>query len=322
MEPQHHAPVLEAIGISKSYGARRALDAVSLSVRPGEVLGLLGPNGAGKTTTVSILCGLIRADSGRVMIDGRDAQSDRRALSQMVALVPQSLALYPSLSAAQNAWHFARMQGLGRADARDASARVLEEVGLAERAHDPVTSFSGGMKRRLNLACGMVHRPAVLVLDEPTVGVDLQSRERILALVRRTAGAGSAIIYTTHYMEEVERVCDRVLLLDRGKIAAEGTVEKLIALAAGRPRMELTVRGELPANRFRGMAGVSEVAQSGGAGTVTLEMTSLAQVSGILEQLRAAGVQVLDFSLHSPNLSDAFITLTGRSLRDNAEDGG
>jgi ABC-2 type transport system ATP-binding protein len=322
MESQHQAPVLEAIGISKSYGRRLALDNVSLSVRPGEVVGLLGPNGAGKTTTVSILCGLMRADSGRVMINGQPTEADRRALSRMLALVPQSLALYPSLSAVQNAWHFARMQGLARGDAREACTRVLEEVGLGERADDAVYSFSGGMKRRLNLACGMVHRPAVLVLDEPTVGVDLQSRERILTLVRRTAGAGSAVIYSTHYMEEVERVCDRVLLLDRGRLAAEGTVEKLIALAGGCPRMELTYRGELPAHRFRDMAGVREVAQSGSEGSVSLEMTSLAQVTEILEQLRAAGIQVIDFTLHSPNLSDAFIALTGRSLRDNGVDAG
>ncbi len=213
-----HSPILEAIEISKSYGARLALDNVSLAVKPGEIAGLLGPNGAGKTTTLTILSTLMRPDRGRVLIDGKPPKSDPRILGRMLGLVPQSLALYPTLSAAQNVWHFARMQGLSRAEATEACARVLDEVGLSERAGDPMHSFSGGMKRRLNLACGIVHRPAVLMLDEPTVGVDLQSREQILTLVRRCAEAGAAVIYSTHYMEEAERICDRVLLIDRGKL--------------------------------------------------------------------------------------------------------
>src|SRR5580704_7029438 len=216
------APILEAIEISKSYGARLAVDNLSLAVRPGEVAGLLGPNGAGKTTTLSILSTLMRPDSGRVLIDGKPAKSDARGRGRMLGLVPQSLALYPTLSAAQNVWHFARMQGMSSADASLACATVLADVGLSERASDPMHTFSGGMKRRLNLACGIVHRPAVLMLDEPTVGVDLQSREQILTLVRRYADAGAAVIYSTHYMEEAERICDRALLIDNGKLIADG----------------------------------------------------------------------------------------------------
>jgi ABC-2 type transport system ATP-binding protein len=311
------APILEAIEISKSYDARLALDNVSLAVKPGEIAGLLGPNGAGKTTTLSILSTLMRPDRGRVLIDGKPPSSDPRRLGRMLGLVPQSLALYPSLSAAQNVWHFARMQGLSSADATAACARVLEEVGLNERAGDPMHSFSGGMKRRLNLACGIVHRPAALMLDEPTVGVDLQSREQILTLVRHCADAGAAVIYSTHYMEEAERICDRVLLIDRGRLIADGTVEQLVALGGGRPRLELTYRGQLPDRWSEHLAGVHEIVQAGGEARLGLEMKSLAQVPEILEQLRAANVNVLDFSVHSPNLADAFISLTGRSLRDN-----
>ena len=311
------APILEAIEISKSYDARLALDNVSLAVKPGEIAGLLGPNGAGKTTTLSILSTLMRPDRGRVLIDGKPPSSDPRRLGRMLGLVPQSLALYPSLSAAQNVWHFARMQGLSSADATAACARVLEEVGLNERAGDPMHSFSGGMKRRLNLACGIVHRPAALMLDEPTVGVDLQSREQILTLVRHCADAGAAVIYSTHYMEEAERICDRVLLIDRGRLIADGTVEQLVALGGGRPRLELTYRGQLPDRWSEHLAGVHEIVQAGGEARLGLEMKSLAQVPETLEQLRAANVNVLDFSVHSPNLADAFISLTGRSLRDN-----
>ncbi len=309
--------MLEAIEISKSYGARLALDQVSLAVRPGEIAGLLGPNGAGKTTTLSILSTLMRPDRGRVLIDGKSPKSDPRGLGRMLGLVPQSLALYPSLSAAQNVRHFARMQGLSRAEASDACGRVLEEVGLSERAEDPMHSFSGGMKRRLNLACGIVHRPAVLMLDEPTVGVDLQSREQILTLVRRCADAGAAVIYSTHYMEEAERICDRVLLIDRGKLVADGTVEQLVALGGGRPRLELTYRGHLPERWTQSLDGVNEIAQSGGEGQLSLEMNALAQVPEVLQRLRTSNINVLDFSVHSPNLADAFIALTGRSLRDN-----
>ena len=317
MSNAERAPILEAIEISKSYGARLALDQVSLAVRPGEIAGLLGPNGAGKTTCLSILSTLMRPDRGRVLIDGKAPSSDPRRLGRMLGLVPQSLALYPTLSAAQNVRHFARMQGLSSADASEGCDRVLEEVGLGERADDAMHSFSGGMKRRLNLACGIVHRPAALMLDEPTVGVDLESREQILTLVRRCADAGAAVIYSTHYMEEAERICDRVLLIDRGKLVADGTVEQLIALGGRRPRLELTYRGQLPDRWSEHLAGVHEIVQAGGEARLGLEMKSLAQVPEILEQLRAANVNVLDFSVHSPNLADAFISLTGRSLRDN-----
>jgi ABC-2 type transport system ATP-binding protein len=311
-----HAPVLEAIEISKSYGARLALDHLSLAARPGEVAGLLGPNGAGKTTTLSILSTLMRPDRGRVLINGKPPASDPRGLGRMLGLVPQSLALYPSLSAAQNLWHFARMQGLSSVEARAACDRVLEEVGLDERAGDPVHSFSGGMKRRLNLACGIVHRPMVLMLDEPTVGVDLQSREKILALVRRCAQAGAAVIYSTHYMEEAERICDRVMLIDRGRLIADGTVEHLVALGGGRPRLQLTYRGELTDGWKASLTGVKEIVPAG-AGQLALEMTTLAQVPEVLARLRTANVNVIDFSVHSPNLADAFIALTGHNLRDN-----
>ena len=312
----NRAPILEAIDIAKSYGARVALDGISLAVRPGEVAGLLGPNGAGKTTTLSILSTLLRPDRGRVLIDGKAPKSDPRGIGRMLGLVPQSLALYPTLSASQNVWHFARMPGVSSAAAREACARVLEDVGLRERANDAMHTFSGGMKRRLNLACGIVHRPAVLMLDEPTVGVDLQSREQILTLVRRCADAGAAVIYSTHYMEEAERICDRVLLIDRGKLVADGTVEELVALGGGRPRLELTYRGNLAEGWTAELADVNELASTG-AGQIALEMTSLGQVPHILQQLRASNISVLDFSVHSPNLADAFIALTGRSLRDN-----
>ena len=310
------APLLEAIEISKSYGARLALDNVSLAVRPGEIAALLGPNGAGKTTTLSILATLLKPDTGHVLINGKPPKSDPRGLGRMLGLVPQSLALYPTLSAAQNVWHFARMQGLGRDDAKEYCRRALDEVGLGNRAHDPMHAFSGGMKRLLNLACGIVHRPSVLLLDEPTVGVDLQSREQLLARIRHYADAGAGVIYSTHYMEEAERICDRVLLIDRGKLIAEGDLEKVISLGGSRPRIELTYRGQLPDSRFGSLPGVREIGTTISEGKAILEMNSFAQVAEVLDGLRTLDVNVVDFNLHSPNLADAFIALTGHTLRD------
>jgi ABC-2 type transport system ATP-binding protein len=302
-------PVLQAVDVGKRYGSRVALDGVSLGVRAGEIVGLLGPNGAGKTTTLSILATIVRPDRGRVLVHGRPPST--RALRSQLGLVPQSLALYPTLTAAQNLWHFGRMQGLSRDDARAACAAVLDDVGLRDRADDAMQTLSGGMQRRLNLACGVVHRPAVVLLDEPTVGVDLASREHILDLVRRFRDAGAAVIYSTHYMEEAERLCDRVLLIDRGTLVADGTVEELVLRAGGRTRMQLTYRGTLP---DAWPAGV--VAQAAGDGLIGLELASHTLAGEVLHCVRAAGAHVIDFTLRSPNLADAFIALTGRSLGD------
>jgi ABC-2 type transport system ATP-binding protein len=310
------APLLEAIEISKSYGARLALDNVSLAVGPGEIAALLGPNGAGKTTTLSILATVLKPDSGHVLINGKPRKSDPTGLGRMLGLVPQSLALYPTLSAAQNVWHFARMQGLSHNDAIEHCKRALDEVGLGDRASDPMHAFSGGMKRLLNLACGIVHRPPVLLLDEPTVGVDFQSREQLLARIRRYADAGAGVIYSTHYMEEAERICDRVLLIDRGRLIAEGDLEKVISLGGSRPRIELTYRGQLPDGRFGSLAGVREIGTTVSEGKAILEMNSFTQVAEVLHGLRTLEVNVVDFNLHSPNLADAFIALTGHTLRD------
>jgi ABC-2 type transport system ATP-binding protein len=307
--------LVEASHLRKSYGSRLALDDVSFSVNAGEIVGLLGPNGAGKTTTLSILATRLTPDRGEVRIGGFDSRLQADALRRRLGFIPQSVALYPLLSALQNLELFARIHGLGR-NARDASMKALDVVGLCDRANDPVCALSGGMQRRLNLACGIVHGPQVLLLDEPTVGVDPQSRENILRIVRSLAQAGAAAIYSTHYMEEVERVCDRVLLIDRGQVIAAGTVVEIIALAGRQPRMEITFQSEVPAGWYAGMAGVSELTSESVNQKVVLQFAGLAQVSELLERARRVGGEVLEFSIHSPNLSDAFMSLTGHALRD------
>jgi linearmycin/streptolysin S transport system ATP-binding protein len=306
--------MLAATGIRKSYGARRALDGVDLTVRAGEIVGLLGPNGAGKTTLLSILGTVLPPDEGTVTVEGNG--SGRPS----IGLVPQSLALYPRLTVLQNVWHFARMLGLSRRDADLACGLALGDVGLLERAHDATDTLSGGMQRRLNLACGLVHRPRVLLLDEPTVGVDLESREQLLATVRRARSAGTAVVYSTHYMEEAERICDRVCLIDRGRLVAEGTVEELIVRAGGRTRVDLTYRGALPNgwdHEMRGR-GIRMLPSGNGDGQVSLELPSHAEIGRVLDRVRETGARVLDFSFRSANLADAFVALTGRTLQESA----
>ena len=312
---------LEATELRKSYGERVALDGVSLSVERGEIVGLLGPNGAGKTTTLSILATLLEPDSGTVSLAGLSSARDREALRRKLGYVPQMIALYPTLSARQNLELFARIHGAGKRQAAAASADALEAVGLGSRAHDPVSILSGGMKRRLNLACAMVHRPEILLLDEPTVGVDPQSREQILLTVKGAAESGTAIVYSTHYMEEVESICDRALLIDYGRAVARGTVAELITLGGRHPRMEITFQ-EPPASGWSaGIEGVKELARARIDGKFDLELSSVAQVSEILERIRAIGGRVMEFSVHSPNLSDAFIALTGHALREDVPGG-
>jgi ABC-2 type transport system ATP-binding protein len=309
--------VIEVQGLRKSYGARLALDCVTLDVRAGEVAGLLGPNGAGKTTTLSILATLIAPDAGTLRILGFDGRTCQAAIRRSLGFVPQSIALYPSLTAAENLQLFLRMHGLNRATARDACGKTLEMVGLAERAADPVAILSGGMQRRLNLACGIAHQPEILLLDEPSIGVDPRSRDHILRTIRGLADAGAAAIYSTHYMEEVERLCDRVFLIDSGRVMASGSVAEVIAMVDRRPRIELSFAGIAPPAWYNGIDAIELPSTSGAVSRVTLVLRNLDAVPQLLQRARNVAGGLQDFSIRSPNLSDAFRTLTGHSLRED-----
>jgi ABC-2 type transport system ATP-binding protein len=291
------------------------LDSVTFSVSAGEIVGLLGPNGAGKTTTLSILAALLVPDSGELRIAGADPRRDAALIRHQLGFVPQAIALFPSLSPLRNLELFARLHGLRKPQAREAAMHALNQVGLADRAHDRVAILSGGMNRRLNLACAMVHSPQLLLLDEPTTGVDPQSRERIFTTVRAVAEAGNAVIYSTHYMEEVERLCDRVLLIDRGRLIADGTVAEIITLGGTQARMEIAFAAEPPVKWLNGLKGISALPSSDNTRAI-LAMGGLNQAGEVLERARNCGVQLLEFSVHRPNLSDAFIALTGHALRD------
>ena len=227
---------IEIVDLVKSFNGRRALDGVTLSLRDGEVLGLLGPNGAGKSTLVRTIMGRVRPDSGEVRIFGKPAPAGDSKARMEVGVVPQDIALYPNLSSFENLTVFGRYLGL-RGDALDdAITRALEWSALSDRAGEPVKAFSGGMKRRLNMAAGVLHRPRVLLLDEPTVGIDPQSRERIYQMIEGLKASGTSLVYTTHYMEEAERLCSRVAIIDHGKIIAEGTKDELVRATVGDKR--------------------------------------------------------------------------------------
>lgn len=310
-------PLVKVSDLRKSYGPRRVLDNVSFEVEGGEIVGLLGPNGAGKTTTLSILATLRTADAGAVTIGGHDARREPLAVRRLIGFVPQSIAIYPALNAFQNVELFARIHGVGARQARAATDAALAMVGLADWAREPVSILSGGMMRRVNLACGLVHQPQILLLDEPTAGVDPQSRERILEILRAQADAGVAMVYSTHYMEEIERLCDRVLLIDHGRLIAAGAVAELVALAGSRHRMAMTFRGKPPADLYAGMEGVYPLESGPEGDRLVLMLSDLGRVTQVLDRARGAGCPVIEFNLHSPNLSDAFMTLTGHALRDH-----
>jgi ABC-2 type transport system ATP-binding protein len=275
--------------LRKTYGAHVAVDDLSLHIRAGEVFGLLGPNGAGKSTTVSMAVGLLSPDAGTVDIGGQGAPTQPE-VRRLLGVAPQSLAIYEDLSAEENLRFFARMFGLSGAALRTRVDAALALADLQDRRKDAASTFSGGMKRRLNIAAAMVHDPKLLLLDEPTVGVDPQSRNAILERIEAMRAEGRTVIYTTHYMEEAARICDRVAIIDHGKVLAVDTVANLIAAHGGDPLLTVTTSDGPEQIRTRDPVG------------------DLARV--------AAGRTVLDFRLDRADLEQVFLNLTGRTLRD------
>ncbi len=304
---------LEVRNLSKAFGERRALDGVSLDLAPGEILGLLGPNGAGKTTLVRSVAGRVVPEGGSLRILGFDAGDDRARTVR--GWVPQEIALYPLLSPRENLWTFGRYQGLMGAALEAGIASSLDWVGLADRANDKTDTLSGGMKRRLNITAGTIHGPRVLLLDEPTVGVDPQSRERIYAMIGELKSRGVSLLYTTHYMEEAERLCDRIAIIDHGKIIASGTKDELVRQTLG-TREALTIDAGAPIP-----PGLKEKLLRRGAtvdGTkMQLSVDNPAeQIRELLELFHSDGVPVRDLTLKSATLEQVFLQRTGRELRE------
>jgi len=309
--------MLEARSLSKRYGAIVAADRVSFTAGPGEMLGLLGPNGAGKTTTVSMVAGLLEPDAGEVLIDGRRCASDTDPVKRTVGLVTQDLALIEELPALDNLLFFAALYDLDRASARRAAEEALAFVGLTDRARDKVAAFSGGMKRRLNLAAALLHDPAIVLLDEPTVGVDPQSRNAIFENLEALKRRGKTLVYTTHYMEEAERLCDRIVVIDHGRVIADDSLKGLYRLmpASNLVVIELEDGASPDLDGLRSVRGVTSADSTGGM--LKVGVTSLAPTTAsVLQWLADHGHPYRHVVTERADLETVFLALTGRTLRD------
>jgi len=314
----HSATMLEVKSLIKRYGKLTAIDGVTFRVGQGETIGLLGPNGAGKTTTVSIIAGLMSPDSGEVLIEGRPVTSDTDPVKLKIGLVPQDMALYDKLSARDNLTFFAALYSLTGAKVKQAIGEALTLVGLSDRAQDKVETFSGGMKRRLNLAAALLHDPQILLLDEPTVGVDPQSRNAIFENLETLKKRGKTLVYTTHYMEEAERLCDRIVIIDHGKVIADDTLQGLHRLLpiSNVIAIELdNVDGFKPEQLLTLPEVKSSELQEG---TLRVGVRDLpAGANSILQWLAKNGHSYHHVVSERPDLETVFLTLTGRSLRDS-----
>jgi len=301
--------VLEIRDARKDFGSTRALDGLSLSLGEGELLGLLGPNGAGKTTLIRAIAGRVRLNAGTVSLYGRTLEPATPRTD--LGVVPQENALYPMLTARENLETFGRLNGLEGKRLRERSAWALEWTGLADRAKSEVRAFSGGMKRRLNLACGVLHEPRLVLLDEPTVGVDPQSREKIYDMLSGLRAAGASLLLTTHYLEEAEARCERIVIVDRGRAIAAGTLPELVeqaGLAGRRVRLSLDRPVASAPSGFR---------REDDGSALTATITDVAhELPGLLARLQSAGLGVRDLEVRTASLQAVFLELTGKELRE------
>jgi ABC-2 type transport system ATP-binding protein len=310
-------PVIEVASLRKEYDGLVAVDDVSLTAGPGEIFGLLGPNGAGKSTTIGCISGLLAPTAGHVRVQGHDVVREPLAAKAEMGIVPQEIALYEDLPAAENLRFWGEAYGLRGRPLDERIAEVLETIGLSDRARDRVETFSGGMKRRLNFGCGIVHGPRVLLLDEPTVGVDPQSRVRLLELVRAQADAGVCVLYTTHYMEEAESLCDRLAILDHGRIIAAGTLEELRGSMGERDLVRLAGAFDPEAVRESARALEDVEVVAAGEEQVALAVPGASRrLPEILSAVSAAGAVVRETTVTRPSLESLFIRLTGKELRE------
>jgi ABC-2 type transport system ATP-binding protein len=308
--------LLKVQGLIKTFGTVRAVDSISFEVQPGEIYGLLGPNGAGKTTTISITSGLLKPDAGGVFVAGEPFWSDPQKAKRIMGVVPQELAIYEELSGRENLEFWGRMAGLSSHDAKARAVELLEALTLTDRAKDPVKAYSGGMKRRINLGCALLHRPKLLLLDEPTVGIDPQARLNMLEFIRNLRASGTAILYTTHYLEEAETLCQRIGIMDQGRVLAEGTLSELQERLGGDRVfvLEADFKNSSPEawdgflQRFRVIQKSERQLSVAAIGT--------RDPSECLKELLALPVRVENVTVKRPSLNDVFLQVTGRQLRE------
>jgi len=308
---------IEVRDLRKSFGDLKAVQGVSFVAAAGEVLSLLGPNGAGKSTTISMLSGLLAPSSGEACIMGHSILHEPEAAKASLGVVPQDIALYPDLSARENLEFWGKMYGLRGAALRQRVDEVLVIIGLTERQKDRVAKFSGGMKRRVNIGVALLHKPAVVIMDEPTVGIDPQSRRNILDNVKDLNHQGMTVLYTTHYMEEAAELSDHIVIMDAGKVIASGTHAELIRLVGEQTRLELklSVPGETVLPAWREVDGVSQASAQNGSVTVLAQDSNLV-LPRLFDAAGRLGARITAVEIQEPNLESVFLQLTGKALRD------
>ncbi|MCH1625601.1 ABC transporter ATP-binding protein [Ferdinandcohnia quinoae] len=301
--------------LKKSFGNREVVQNISFTVQKGESFGLLGPNGAGKSTTISMISGLLSIDSGRVVVGGVSVQKQPMESKKKIGVVPQEIALYPTISAKENLVFWGKMYGLTGRQAKKKADEVLETIGLTDRGKDKIETFSGGMKRRVNIGAALMHEPELLIMDEPTVGIDPQSRNHILETVKMLNQNGMTVIYTSHYMEEVDFLCERIGIIDNGQLIALGTKKELCNRLAGGTiqRIQVSEKKESFVKRIKALDSVEDIVTTDSHIEIVGSDQSLADLITIANQEK---VKILNIQIQEPNLESLFLQLTGRTLRD------
>ncbi len=309
--------MIKATSLKKSYGETLAVDGISFEIAAGEIYGLLGPNGAGKTTTLSILSGLLKPDSGSVTLAGVSLEGEERKAKGLLGVVPQEMTLYEELTARETLLFWGRIYGLGGKRLDERIDSLLERAGLAAKAKKRVRTFSGGMKRRLHLLTGLVHEPKALLLDEVTVGIDPQGRIALLEIVKEVAASGTAVLYTTHYLEEAEALCDRLSIIDFGKVLVEGTIDELVRSLGEGEVVSLTgsFTGESIRRALEGHDEAAILSLEDGAGLLSIDLSG-PDVFRLLDSLFGKVTGVEEVSIRRPSLQSLFLKLTGREIRD------
>lgn len=310
---------IEAKGLVKNFGDHRAVDSVDLNVRAGSIYGVLGPNGAGKTTTIRMLATLLRADAGTTRIFGYDVGKEPHIVRQLIGVTGQYASVDESLSATENLIIFSRLLGLGRADARRKAAELLEEFGLTDAAKRPLKNFSGGMRRRLDLAASLIAQPPLIFLDEPTTGLDPRTRNQMWDTIRRLVDMGSTVLLTTQYLQEADELADRIAVIDHGRVVAEGTVDELKA-SVGTSSLHLSIQNPNDISDARQI--IEHVLKvpstmTSSIGKITAPMTNADLVTDLLIALRQKGILLDEMSVQKPTLDEVFLTITGHGVQDN-----
>lgn len=304
----------------KNYGNNCAVDNLSFNVNEGEIFGLIGPNGAGKSTTINIITTLDEMTSGSITINGMDIAKDRSKIRKLIGCVPQEIAVYPYLTAKENVEFFASLYGLKGEELHKNAMTALEFTGLADKADLKPKKMSGGMKRRLNIACGIVHRPKLIVMDEPTVGVDAQSREHIMSSIKKLRSSGATIIYTSHYMHEVEEICDRVAIIDKGRLVAEGTQQELITMITDSCTVHITTKQcdsktrAAVINSLSNLPDVNRVSFEDNSISVDMDI-NCNDISHVISELTSHNLPVLVVNTEKPDMDSVFLSLTGHEIR-------